>query len=119
MPGGHGVRVDDHQATRPHGPRTSKGDPESPIRVFERWARALFLQRRHLLPQSKIFDDEVGAAPTHRANGTGAERDEEDNNADHSGGVCLSRGVIFKREIRSLAEARTTRKSLISLADEF
>ena len=50
MPTGYGVRVDDEQAARPHGPRTSKSNPESPFRVFERWAWALFLQRRHLLP---------------------------------------------------------------------
>ena len=55
MPTGHGVRVDDEQAARPHGPRTSKGNPESPFRVFERWAWALFLQRRHLLPQSNVL----------------------------------------------------------------
>ena len=54
MPTGYGVRVDDEQAARPHGPRTSKGNPESPFRVVERWAWALFLQRRHLLPQSDV-----------------------------------------------------------------
>ena len=70
MPTGHGVRVDDEQAARPHGPRTSKGNPESPFRVFERWAWALFLQRRHLLPQSNVLQHQVGAAPTHRPNGT-------------------------------------------------
>ena len=55
MPTGYGVRVDDEQAARPHGPRTSKGNPESPFRVVERWAWALFLQRRHLLPQSDVL----------------------------------------------------------------
>ncbi len=67
-----GVRVDDEQAARPHGPRTSKGNPESPFRVVERWAWALFLQRRHLLPQSDVLQHQVGAAPTHRPNGTDA-----------------------------------------------
>ena len=57
---------------RPHGPRTSKGNPESPFRVVERWAWALFLQRRHLLPQSDVLQHQVGAAPTHRPNGTDA-----------------------------------------------
>ena len=72
MPTGYGVRVDDEQAARPHGPRTSKGNPESPFRVVERWAWALFLQRRHLLPQSDVLQHQVGAAPTHRPNGTDA-----------------------------------------------
>ena len=53
-------------------PRTSKGNPESPFRVVERWAWALFLQRRHLLPQSDVLQHQVGAAPTHRPNGTDA-----------------------------------------------
>ena len=69
---GHGVRVDDEQAARPRGPRTSKSNPESPFRVFERWAWALFLQRRHLLPQSDVLQHQVGAAPTHRPNDTDA-----------------------------------------------
>ena len=60
MPTGYGVRVDDEQAARPHGPRTSKGNPESPFRVVERWAWALFLQRRHLLPQSDVLQHQVG-----------------------------------------------------------
>ena len=72
MPTGYGVRVDDEQAARPHGPRTSKGNPESPFRVVERWAWALFLQRRHLLPQSDVLQHQVGAAPRHRPNGTDA-----------------------------------------------
>ena len=72
MPTGYGVRVDDEQAARPHGPRTSKGNPESPFRVVERWAWALFLQRRHLLPQSDVLQHQVSAAPTHRPNGTDA-----------------------------------------------
>ncbi len=72
MPTGYGVRVDDEQAARPHGPRTSKSNPESPFRVFKRWAWALFLQRRHLLPQSDVLQHQVGAAPTHRPNGTDA-----------------------------------------------
>ena len=50
MPTGHGVRVDDEQAACPHGPRTSKSNPKSPFRVFERWAWALFL----VLPQSSV-----------------------------------------------------------------
>ena len=72
VPTGHGVRVDDEQAARPHGPRTSKSNPESPFRVVERWVRALFLQRRHLLPQSDVLQHQVGAVPTHRPNDTDA-----------------------------------------------
>ena len=49
-----------------------KGNPESPFRVVERWAWALFLQRRHSLPQSDVLQHQVGAAPTHRPNGTDA-----------------------------------------------
>ena len=55
-----------------NGPRTSKSNPESPFRVVERWAWALFLQRRHLLPQSDVLQHQVGAAPTHRPNDTDA-----------------------------------------------
>ncbi len=40
--------------------------------VVERWAWALFLQRRHLLPQSDVLQHQVGAVPTHRPNGTDA-----------------------------------------------
>jgi len=59
--------------------------PEGSIDVFERWARALFLQRRHLLLQSEAFDHEVGPAPTHRPQRTGAERDDENEYTEHGG----------------------------------
>ena len=32
-------------------------------RLVEVWAGALFLQRRHLLPQNEVFDHKVGSAP--------------------------------------------------------
>ena len=41
--------------------------PRGPIDILERWARALFLRRRHLLLQSEVFNHEAGSAPTHRA----------------------------------------------------
>ncbi len=62
MPPGYCIRVDDEQATRPPRPRLSKCDPESSVDVVEPWAGALFLQRRHLLPQSEVFDHKVGPA---------------------------------------------------------
>ncbi len=81
------VRVDDDETT---GPRRSGGperDPESPIDVVDMRARAILLQRHHLLPKSQVFDHEVGAPPTHRPDSTGAERDEEDEYTEHSGGL--------------------------------
>ena len=90
MSPGYCIRVDDEQATRPRGPRASECDPESSIVVVEVWAGALFLQRRHLLPQSEVFDHKVGSAPTHRSQRTGAERDEENEYTEHSGEVSPS-----------------------------
>jgi len=65
----------------------AKRHPEGSIDVFERWARALFFQRRHLLPQSEVFNYDVGSAPTHRPQRTGAESDAKDESAEHGGGV--------------------------------
>ena len=63
---------------------------------FERWVRALFLQRRHLLPQSEVFNHEVGSSPTHRPQRTDAESDEKDEYAKHGGGVL----TFFARELK-------------------
>ncbi len=90
MPPGYCIRVDDEQTTRPRGPRASECDPKSSIVVVEPWAGPLFLQRRHLLPQSEVFDHKVGPAPTHRPQRTGAERDDENEYTEHGGGVSPS-----------------------------
>jgi hypothetical protein len=90
MPPGYCIRVDDEQTTRPRGPRASECDPKSSIVVVEPWAGPLFLQRRHLLPQSKVFDHKVGSAPTHRPQRTDSEGDEEDEYTEHVGGVSPS-----------------------------
>jgi len=70
-----------------HAGHDSRSATQSSIDVFQRWARALFLQRRHLLPQSEVFNYAVGSAPTHRPQRTGAESDEKDEYAEHGGGV--------------------------------
>ena len=54
----------------------------------------LFLQRSHLLSQSQVFDDKVRSAPAHRPDRARAERDEEYENTEHGGGVCLFRSLI-------------------------
>jgi len=46
---------------------------EGSIKALERWARALILQRRHLLSQREVFQNEVASAPTNRHDGTCAE----------------------------------------------
>jgi len=66
-------------------------------------------KRRNLLPQSKVFDHKIGSAPTHRPDRTGAERDEEDENTEHSGRVWPSFSLN--------SSGRTARESLISRAD--
>ena len=43
-----------------HEPR--RATQKARLRVVERWAWALFLQRRHLLPQSDVLQHQVGAA---------------------------------------------------------
>ena len=66
---------------------------------FEGRARALFLQRSHLLSQSQVFDNKVGSAPAHRPDRARAERDEEDENTEHGGGVCPFPLPDLKREL--------------------
>ncbi len=90
MPPGYCIRVDDEQTTRPRGPQASECDPKSSIVVVEPWAGPLFLQRRHLLPQSKVFDHKVGSAPTHRPQRTDSEGDEEDEYTEHVGEMWSS-----------------------------
>ena len=97
MPPGYCIRVDDEQATRPPRPRLLKCDPESSVVVVEPWAGALFLQRRHSVPQgcwhrgqNEVFDYKVGPVPTHRPQRTGAERDDEKEYTEHGGGVSPS-----------------------------
>ena len=48
------VCVDDDQAARPRRPRASERNPECAVRVVEGWPGSLFLERRHLLPQSEV-----------------------------------------------------------------
>ncbi len=88
IPPGDYVCVDDDQAARPRRPRASERNPESAVRVVERWPGALLLERRHLLPQSKVFNYEVGAPPTHRPQRPGAEGDEEYENTEHCAAEC-------------------------------
>ena len=64
--------------------------PESPIDVVERWPRPLFLERRHLLSQSEVLHHDIGSAPTHCSKRANAERDQDDKNTEHGGGVCSS-----------------------------
>ena len=90
VPSHDGVGVDDDQAARPRRPRGSKRDPECPVDVVQRWAGALFLQRRHLLTQSEVFDHEVGSTTTHHPQRSGAKRDEENEYTEHGGGVSPS-----------------------------
>ena len=54
MPAGNGVGVDDRQAACPRGPRGAKCDPERSVHVVECRARPFLLERRHLLPESKV-----------------------------------------------------------------
>ena len=53
-----------------HEPRRATQKARSVSSSGGRWAP--FLQRRHLLPQSDVLQHQVGAAPTHRPNGTDA-----------------------------------------------
>ena len=56
MPTGHGVRVDDEQAARPTRATNLEEQPRKPRSVSSSGGRgALFLQRRHLLPQSDVL----------------------------------------------------------------
>ena len=54
---------------------------------MERWPGSLLFERCNLLPQSQVFNHEVGSAPTHRPDRPGAEGDEKDESAEHGGGV--------------------------------
>jgi hypothetical protein len=47
-----------------------------------------------LLTQSEVLNHEVGAAVKHRPDETDADDDEKEENMEHSGGLCPSRGVI-------------------------
>jgi len=93
MPASNSVGVDDHQAARPCRPR-----------AFERCH----------LPQSQVFNHEVGSTPTHRPDRTGAERDDEYENMEHSGRVWLFPPRNLKRGSPPPAGATAVRKSLIS-----
>ena len=53
-------------------------------------SRTFFLQCRHLLPQSELLDHKIGAPPTYRSQSTGAERDEENKDTEHDGGILHS-----------------------------
>ena len=46
-----------------------------------------------MIPQSEVFDHEIGSTPAERARSEGAERDEKDENAEHGSGVspCSAR----------------------------
>ena len=90
MPSGDRIGFDDDQPTGPPWLRLAKRHPEGSIDVLDRWARALFLQRGHLLPQCEGFDHEVGSPTTHRPQRTDAKRDEEDENTEHDAGVSPS-----------------------------
>ena len=65
-------------------------NPEGSIDVLERHTRTIFLQRRHLLPQSEVLDHKIGAPPTYRSQRTGADRDEEYKNTEHDGVILHS-----------------------------
>ena len=109
MPPAYCIRVDDEQTTRPPRPRLSKCDPESSVDVVEPWPGALFLQRRHLLPQSERFSITRSARRRHIARNARAPSE------------------TTKMSTRSMAaEFRLLRpgtqagcKSLISQADEY
>ncbi len=80
---------------------------------------SLLFERCHLLPQSQVFNHEVGSPQTHRTDRTGAERDEEYENMEHSGGVWLFRPVISSRRSPPPAGVTAVRKSLISNVDGY
>ena len=80
---------------------SSAARPRCSVRVIERWPGSLPFERCHLLPQSQVFDHEVGSPPTHHPDRTGAERDEEYENMEHSGGVWLFPPRNLKPEIPS------------------
>ncbi len=101
MPASNSVGVDDHQAARPCRPRAPQRDPECSVRVIERWPGSLLFERCHLLPQSQVFNHEVGSPPTHRPDRPGTERDDEYENMEHSGGVWLFPPRNLKPEIPS------------------
>ena len=75
----------------------AKSHPERSVCVIERRPRTLFLQRSHLLPQSQILEHEVCTATAHRTNYTSTNGNEENDDAEHSGGVCTSWGRELKR----------------------
>ncbi len=87
--------------------------------VIEPWPGSLLFERCHLLPQSQVFNHEVGSPPTHRPDRPGAERDEEYENMEHSGGVWLFRPVISSRRSPPPAGVTAVRKSLISNVDAY
>ena len=50
---------------------------------------SLWFERCHPLPQSHVFNHEVGSPLTHRTDHTGVKSDEEHENMEHSSGVWL------------------------------
>ena len=58
---------------------------------------SLWFERCHSLPQSHVFNHEVGSPLTHRTDHTGMKSDEEHENMEHSGGVWLFGPVISSR----------------------
>ena len=84
------VGVDDDQSTSPTGPRLAERQPECAVGVVEGSPGSFFLERSNLLPQREVFKSRGRPAPTHRAQRTGAERDEENEYTEHGGGVSPS-----------------------------
>jgi len=90
MPSSDRIGLDDDKTTGPQGPRSAERNPEGSIDVLERHTRTFFLQRRHLLSQSEVLDHKIGAPPTYRSQRTGANRDEENKDTEHDGGILHS-----------------------------
>ena len=120
LPPSDRIGVNDNQAACPCRPRAPQRDPERSVRVIERRPGPFLVERCHLLPQNEVFNHEVGAPPTHRADRTGAERDEEYENTEHGAAECGSfPDRNLKPEILPPAGATAVRKYLISNSDGY
>ena len=80
MPSGDGIGLDYDKTARPGWPRLTESHPEGSIDVLERHTRTIFLQRRHLLPQSEVFQQKVGSASANCPDSASTDGDDEDEN---------------------------------------
>ncbi len=93
----HGVRLNDDQVARPPWPRGAQCHPEGTIGVIEWRPRPLPLECGNLLPERQVLGDQIAPGKAHGPDGTDAERDDEEEQADHGSEVCRAVLAISSR----------------------